>query len=493
MILGAAVLADAAPVVNWVTINGDAGFSGGSAATASPSVNGLPGDTIAAGFPVHTLATGESITLTGAVTFNGSIGGTQFRIGIFDGTSPPVAGNGSGYIGIYADAPTTTTGTIKYSDGSATNPFSSSASTTIGTMSNPGAAPPGNIPITFSLKITRLGGNLEAEAALVNTAAGGTWSTTGTANWTPPAGYNFRYSTVAFLLGNSIGATTAAFSNIAVSVVAPVGDTDKDGLADSVETGTGIFVNANDTGTDPLKADTDGDGLLDGLEVANGTDPNDPNDPPLNLRARLFGIDFNRDDAFGSPSQSGFRVISGLTTQAANAASYTKKIGLFDVTVSQPGATAFEFRGANTDSTRAIPGGDTSKSFLVADFIATRKGAIDISITNLPAGDYFFRSCHLDTLTGSGLGFAQGASSTSPNTIEARIGSTLMASVQPTALGPSGLNTTFINDLQIPTLRFHFTHADGSPLNIHLTSTETNGPDSYLLLNGFELLPVTGP
>lgn len=47
-------------------------------------------------------------------------------------------------------------------------------------------------------------------------------------------------------------------------------DSDGDGLADCVETGTGIYVSPWNTGTDPMLADTDGDGLNDGDEV-NGT------------------------------------------------------------------------------------------------------------------------------------------------------------------------------------------------------------------------------
>jgi hypothetical protein len=79
-------------------------------------------------------------------------------------------------------------------------------------------------------------------------------------------------------------------------------DTDEDGLCDSVETNTGVYVGPEDTGTDPNKADSDGDGLNDGdevlthstnpvnsdsdgdgvpdgWEVANGFDPNDPSEP----------------------------------------------------------------------------------------------------------------------------------------------------------------------------------------------------------------------
>lgn len=51
-------------------------------------------------------------------------------------------------------------------------------------------------------------------------------------------------------------------------------DEDLDGLLDSAETNTGVFVGASDTGTDPLAEDTDGDGLPDGLEVLDyGSNP----------------------------------------------------------------------------------------------------------------------------------------------------------------------------------------------------------------------------
>jgi hypothetical protein len=44
-------------------------------------------------------------------------------------------------------------------------------------------------------------------------------------------------------------------------------DTDADGLCDSVETNTGVYAGATNTGTDPRNPDTDGDGLKDGEEV----------------------------------------------------------------------------------------------------------------------------------------------------------------------------------------------------------------------------------
>ena len=53
-------------------------------------------------------------------------------------------------------------------------------------------------------------------------------------------------------------------------------DRDEDSLPNGTETNTGVFVDANDTGSNPALADTDGDGFEDGVEVASNTDPNDP-------------------------------------------------------------------------------------------------------------------------------------------------------------------------------------------------------------------------
>ena len=54
-------------------------------------------------------------------------------------------------------------------------------------------------------------------------------------------------------------------------------DSDKDGLPDNVETDTFVFVDADDTGSDPQVTDSDGDGLSDAEELAvtpRATDPN---------------------------------------------------------------------------------------------------------------------------------------------------------------------------------------------------------------------------
>ncbi|MED5470532.1 MAG: hypothetical protein VX577_02205 [Verrucomicrobiota bacterium] len=63
-------------------------------------------------------------------------------------------------------------------------------------------------------------------------------------------------------------------------------DSDDDGLSDGIETGTGFFVSANDTGSNPLNSDTDADGLRDSDEV-------------LGKNPRGFESDPNRKDSDG--------------------------------------------------------------------------------------------------------------------------------------------------------------------------------------------------
>ena len=65
-------------------------------------------------------------------------------------------------------------------------------------------------------------------------------------------------------------------------------DTDGDGILDIHETGTGIFISATNTGTNPRVTDTDGDGWLDGDELTLGTSPVDGSDAlPFELSAAV--------------------------------------------------------------------------------------------------------------------------------------------------------------------------------------------------------------
>ncbi len=57
-------------------------------------------------------------------------------------------------------------------------------------------------------------------------------------------------------------------------------DSDGDGLYDNEETGTGIYINAQNTGSDPLSPDSDGDGVKDQIEVLLGSNPNNATSLP---------------------------------------------------------------------------------------------------------------------------------------------------------------------------------------------------------------------
>ena len=60
-------------------------------------------------------------------------------------------------------------------------------------------------------------------------------------------------------------------------------DTDGDGLDDSVETNTGIYVSPSNTGTDPNNADTSGDGFTDAEAISASVDPNSDYGGLLNI------------------------------------------------------------------------------------------------------------------------------------------------------------------------------------------------------------------
>jgi hypothetical protein len=126
-------------------------------------------------------------------------------------------------------------------------------------------------------------------------------NTTVGAEWPPTIGIsngdgaNMYYSEY-----DRVTALTSARTEVWTPLIIP-SDSDGDGLADSVETNTGVYVDVNDTGTDPDEQDTDGDGYTDGTEVAQGSDPLDPASRPTRLQPVPEARSGGRGGAGGPP------------------------------------------------------------------------------------------------------------------------------------------------------------------------------------------------
>ena len=205
------------PVEGWVTITGDAGFSGGSAATNAPVTTDADGDVIAANFSTTTLANdGDFIELTGSISLDVPLVAEQFRWGLFDGDNPVTAGDGTGYVGYWIGAPLTNPsfGRLGSANGSGTNPFSSSATTQLATASGTEPVVAANTPLAFVLTIVKNGANANVSGSITDGAAYNvTWSVTDTA----PSPGSLTYDSAAFLMGGSLDGGAATFSNIEVA------------------------------------------------------------------------------------------------------------------------------------------------------------------------------------------------------------------------------------------------------------------------------------
>jgi hypothetical protein len=218
-------------------------------------------------------------------------------------------------------------------------------------------------------------------------------------------------------------------------------DTDGDTLSDAIETKTGIYASATNTGTDPTLADTDRDGFEDAQENPTlpslglqqpGTDPNKadgdgdgygdryelawPSDPKSNSSRPLpegLLIDFTNNGNQGGP-----QVMNGYQAYVANhevlgEVDHTQVFPAFGTditfTVEYPDSTTNTVRQMinRTDGSAANYIGE--KVSLVRDWIGidARAGqggnGIDLPTTmtftlaGLPAGRYQYRAYHHDT------------------------------------------------------------------------------------------------
>jgi len=162
-----------------------------------------------------------------------------------------------------------------------------------------GFHPPFNNGTTTWTASANLPGNLTIDAStgeitgtVISTFANATITVTATHNGSAIETFTFNLQSLADYDGDGLANELPIDYNSAeqpTSGLVADDDDDADGLLDSVETNTGIYIDATDTGTDPLNPDTDDDGICDGPNAVPpiciaGPDP-DPNGvlPPATL------------------------------------------------------------------------------------------------------------------------------------------------------------------------------------------------------------------
>ncbi|HOV72515.1 MAG TPA: IPT/TIG domain-containing protein [Candidatus Hydrogenedentes bacterium] len=121
------------------------------------------------------------------------------------------------------------------------------------------------------------------------------------------------------VFGNPIQVGTQSAPNVAPFTTYDLSyDGDADGLANSVETNTGIYFGPSNTGTNPSNPDTDGDGMPDGWEVANNLNPlisngmaDADNDGLTNAAENLHHTNPNVKDTDGDDLEDGVEISAG--------------------------------------------------------------------------------------------------------------------------------------------------------------------------------------
>ncbi|NBS55175.1 hypothetical protein EBT23_06445, partial [bacterium] len=178
-------------------------------------------------------------------------------------------------------------------------------------------------------------------------------------------------------------------------------DSDGDGLSDSVETGTGIYVSATNAGTDPNKADTDGDGVSDGVEVNTlGTNPNLASSNPLPVISSQPGAITGKLGRVASMSVTASNFgpftyqwrkeginVSGATSSTLSFASLQPTdVGSYDVVVANTyGSATSSVANLTISTTRGFGGGTNA---FTMDFVAIGNvgNAADTTGAPNPAG-----------------------------------------------------------------------------------------------------------
>jgi alpha-tubulin suppressor-like RCC1 family protein len=154
-------------------------------------------------------------------------------------------------------------------------------------------------------------------------------------------------------------------------------DQDADGLTDSVETNTGTYVSANNTGTNPSNPDSDNDGLSDGQEVNTyGTNPlltdTDGDGAPDGVEVTA-GTNPKQNSSLPKPVIS-IQPVSITNTAGGSAA--------FSVTATNPAGAPGELTYQWKKSTNIISG-QTNQTLNLAPLTVEQSGSYSVVVANI--------------------------------------------------------------------------------------------------------------
>jgi alpha-tubulin suppressor-like RCC1 family protein len=154
-------------------------------------------------------------------------------------------------------------------------------------------------------------------------------------------------------------------------------DQDADGLTDSVETNTGTYASANNTGTDPLDFDSDDDGLNDGEEVIT------------------YGTNPVSEDTDGDGAPDGVEVTAGtnpkqnfslpkpvITSQPVSITNTAGGSATFSVTATNPAGAPSGLTYQWKKSTNIISG-QTNQTLNLAPLTVLQSGSYSVVVANI--------------------------------------------------------------------------------------------------------------
>ncbi len=246
-----------------------------------------------------------------------------------------------------------------------------------------------DVTVGSSIEASKNGNYLEADVPY----ASGRMNNNGTNYWfvvaTDSAGGVTRYpasSNLSFTVnergGGAMPWLTLLLNSSSDSGCADTGDADNDRLLNCVETNTGVFVNADNTGTDPNNPDTDGDSIKDGDEVlgtlagldlpAMGLNPLQKN---ILLEYDWFNDSLECTSHSHRPTAAATAAVSAAFANAPN----SNPDGSTGITVIHDYGQGGAFTGGNliSDPDGIIVGGVSGSEFLnhkSAHFAANRNG-----------------------------------------------------------------------------------------------------------------------